>query len=220
MKIPKRLAGLLIFSIALLAIQSAFAFYNPQVGRWANRDPIAENGGINLYRFVRNSPPRYVDRFGLTIRFAPGSPGSFVGHWRDCICQLLQSPTGRDLLTRAASPGIDIVIMPHPAGPKAGLPEYDPDDPQIFVPTVPIGRDPKDPLGVGPENSDVPPADEFVPPTLSGCAAVLAHELGHASEDAHDEPGGINVTLYENPVRRELGIEPRRSYHGFPILLW
>ena len=221
MKSPARTVSIIVPFIALLTIQSAYAFYNPQLGRWANRDPIAEKGGINLYQFARNSPTRYVDRFGLTIRFAPRSPDSFVGHWRDCICQLMQSPAGRDLLSRAASPGIDIVIITDPAGPEAGQPEYDPDDPQVSVPTVPIGLDAEDPLGVGPQNTKVPPASESVPPNLSGCAVVLAHELGHASEDARDElGGGFNVTQHENPVRRDLGIEPRKTYHGFPIILW
>src|SRR2546421_8048123 len=77
-----------------------YRFYDPNLQRWINRDPIGERGGRNLYRFTRNSPVRFADRFGLTIRFAPGSPDSFIGHWRDCICQLMQTPTGRSLLTR------------------------------------------------------------------------------------------------------------------------
>ena len=34
-------------------------------GRWLNRDPIGEAGGLNLYQFVRNSATRYLDPFGL-----------------------------------------------------------------------------------------------------------------------------------------------------------
>jgi hypothetical protein len=34
------------------------------VGRWISPDPIAEAGGINLYGFVRNSPPNYFDPTG------------------------------------------------------------------------------------------------------------------------------------------------------------
>src|SRR6266508_3873182 len=30
--------------------------YDPNLQRWPNRDPIKERGGINLYRFARNSP--------------------------------------------------------------------------------------------------------------------------------------------------------------------
>jgi RHS repeat-associated protein len=44
-----------------------FRLYNPNTGRWLNRDPIEEWGGLNLYGFVDNSPLDYVDLFGLTI---------------------------------------------------------------------------------------------------------------------------------------------------------
>lgn len=32
---------------------------------WLNRDPIGENGGLNLYGYVGNDPLNKVDRFGL-----------------------------------------------------------------------------------------------------------------------------------------------------------
>jgi RHS repeat-associated protein len=35
-------------------------YYNPALGRWLNRDPIDELGGVNLYAYVGNDP---VDRF-------------------------------------------------------------------------------------------------------------------------------------------------------------
>jgi len=39
--------------------------YNPQLGRWISRDPIGENGGLNLYGYVLNSPIRSIDPLGL-----------------------------------------------------------------------------------------------------------------------------------------------------------
>ncbi|MDD5262791.1 MAG: hypothetical protein PHD76_13175 [Methylacidiphilales bacterium] len=42
--------------------------YNADLGRWLSRDPIEEEGGINLYAYVANDPFRYRDPFGL----APG----------------------------------------------------------------------------------------------------------------------------------------------------
>ena len=41
-----------------------YRFYNPKDGRWINRDPIAEQGGWNLYGFVRNSPYIFNDLNG------------------------------------------------------------------------------------------------------------------------------------------------------------
>ncbi len=39
--------------------------YSPAMGRWISRDPIAENGGLNLYGYVDNSPVDHIDPFGL-----------------------------------------------------------------------------------------------------------------------------------------------------------
>ena len=48
------------------------AYYDPSVGRWASRDPVEEDGGVNLYATVYNDPINSVDEFGLktiTIHF-------------------------------------------------------------------------------------------------------------------------------------------------------
>ena len=46
-------------------IDFGFRFYSPELGRFLNRDPIGEAGGINLYGFVGNSPPNAIDPHGL-----------------------------------------------------------------------------------------------------------------------------------------------------------
>ena len=40
-------------------------YYNPQTGRWLNKDPIGEDGGLNLYGMVNNDTINYVDVHGL-----------------------------------------------------------------------------------------------------------------------------------------------------------
>ena len=40
-------------------------FYDPNLQRWLNNDPIQEWGGINLYQFVANNPINGVDLLGL-----------------------------------------------------------------------------------------------------------------------------------------------------------
>jgi RHS repeat-associated protein len=40
-------------------------FYDPNLQRWLNRDPIQELGGINLYEFSSNSPVDMIDLLGL-----------------------------------------------------------------------------------------------------------------------------------------------------------
>jgi len=39
--------------------------YDPNLGRWLSRDPIEENGGVNLYGYCENNPVNYVDPKGL-----------------------------------------------------------------------------------------------------------------------------------------------------------
>lgn len=42
-----------------------FRYYNPSTGRWPNRDPIEERGGLNLYGFVYNDALDFFDFLGL-----------------------------------------------------------------------------------------------------------------------------------------------------------
>ena len=44
-----------------------YRWYDAQTGRWPSRDPIEEEGGINLYGFVGNSPNNETDLLGLCI---------------------------------------------------------------------------------------------------------------------------------------------------------
>ncbi len=60
---------LLLLNLAFLVCGAEFAsaFYDPTVGRWLNRDPIKEEGGINLYGFVAHDPINAIDTDGLGI---------------------------------------------------------------------------------------------------------------------------------------------------------
>lgn len=40
-------------------------YYSPRLGRWLNRDPLVEQGGMNLYGFVVNGPIDHIDLLGL-----------------------------------------------------------------------------------------------------------------------------------------------------------
>ncbi|MGE0087185.1 MAG: RHS repeat domain-containing protein [Desulfococcaceae bacterium] len=42
-----------------------FRYYSPEIGRWLNRDPIGEEGGINLNSFIGNNPFYFYDYLGL-----------------------------------------------------------------------------------------------------------------------------------------------------------
>ncbi len=42
-----------------------YRFYEPNLQRWLNQDPIQENGGINLHTFLANNCLGFIDFFGL-----------------------------------------------------------------------------------------------------------------------------------------------------------
>ncbi len=69
-----------------------FRYYEPNLQRWLNRDPIGEWGGWNLYRFVRNDPVNRIDAEGLEdfllcdLQTDFNSPG-----WREGYREALQT---------------------------------------------------------------------------------------------------------------------------------
>jgi RHS repeat-associated protein len=51
-----------------------YRFYDPATGRWINRDPIGENGGLNIYGMMENDAVNYYDVLGLSPRQEYNSP--------------------------------------------------------------------------------------------------------------------------------------------------
>jgi len=64
-----------------------YRFYDPGLQRWINRDPVEEDGGINLYGYVGNNPINVVDPLGLWQYYGnwggPDWTGGQVGNWND-----------------------------------------------------------------------------------------------------------------------------------------
>src|ERR1017187_1814220 len=56
---------ILLGGVAFSAALNVQAYFDPTTGRWASRDPIQEDGGLNLYGFVGNDGINYNDAFGL-----------------------------------------------------------------------------------------------------------------------------------------------------------
>ena len=48
-------------------------YYDPLTGRWPSRDPIGEDGGLNLYGFVGNEGVNRWDHLGLVLQVGFGS---------------------------------------------------------------------------------------------------------------------------------------------------
>ena len=90
----KNLRLLLLALVHLVFLgSSAQAHYDPNMGRWLSRDPIAENGGLNFYGFVGNNGVNQWDRLGLLFKkyqglatrddqpFAQDKGGETEGDW-------------------------------------------------------------------------------------------------------------------------------------------
>ena len=64
-----------------------YRYYNPLTARWPSRDPIEENGGVNLYAFVGNDGVNWVDVLGFDrTKWRGGNGRNFMdgprnGNW-------------------------------------------------------------------------------------------------------------------------------------------
>ena len=60
-----------------------YRFYSPQLMRWLNRDPIEEEGGLNLYGFCLSNPISFYDDLGnlvITGSYSLPEPSPSVIH--------------------------------------------------------------------------------------------------------------------------------------------
>jgi len=77
----KNLKFILLALVHLVFLaNSARAHYDPNIGRWLSRDPIMEEGGLNLYGFVNNDGLNSTDYLGLDFIAAGSRPlGGVLG---------------------------------------------------------------------------------------------------------------------------------------------
>ena len=83
------------------SVVDAQAFYNPNTGRWLNRDPIGERGGPNLYGFVSNDPIDALDSDGREEIRLPNNRNDFPRPKYDELtrqCGIPQNENRRRLL--------------------------------------------------------------------------------------------------------------------------
>jgi RHS repeat-associated protein len=62
-------------STGFFRARTGHRFYNSNSGRWLNRDPKGEGGGVNIYVFVNNDGVGKVDKLG-EVPWAPEPPPS------------------------------------------------------------------------------------------------------------------------------------------------
>ena len=119
---------LFIFLLALATVLPAHAWYDPGQGRWCSRDPIGEQGGVNLYGFVGNDCTAKIDVAGLyptveeairagyteaavnTLKDYSPSPiptYSINREWCGIVCEVCDEATGiHDFIPTPPHPGL------------------------------------------------------------------------------------------------------------------
>ena len=74
-----------------------YRHYNPADGRWINRDPIAEEGGRNLYAFVENAIYAFLDVLGLQSAAKKKKDQPQIEPKKKCTFQIVAGHTGKVL---------------------------------------------------------------------------------------------------------------------------
>jgi RHS repeat-associated protein len=184
-----------------------YRFYSAGLGRWTNRDPIAEDGGINVYAFVGNATSHFVDILGLRVPIAPPSAPSFrpsIGvpsrpsssHTRPSGPFI--APGSRDVNPNSVPQG--------PATPRAKVYQYQDDPPAMVAPgtevvTLPENRPPGMPLS---EPADPAKSEEALEPIREFFRKTnrFGQQFYHYSPENNIATLGINEWVTDNGTLR------------------
>jgi len=88
---------------------TVYRAYSPMLGRWINRDPVEEDGGVNLFEYCQNMPTRLTDPRGLT------SPQLSEGIVDSVTTSLLPSMLAEDYAHMAESQSVTANVQPQGA---------------------------------------------------------------------------------------------------------
>jgi RHS repeat-associated protein len=172
-------------------------WYDPNVGRFTQEDPIGFAGGINLYAYAGSNPVSSSDPFGLLICFRGAS------HEQDKC----DDPDATRLWDETYAAGNDSVKAQMDLLRNSDL-TYG----LVFGP-LPQGSDerygssgPSTQFSGGVFTIDT--HDINLRRDYADARFVLAHEVGHA-QNGRDRNHTQIINYFENPVRRALGFIAR-----------
>ncbi len=77
-----------------------YRWYSPELGRWINRDPLEEQGGVNLYGFVGNNGINSIDLLGMMLY--PSFYADLDSGWKTHLPDVHNSPDSVEYLGTVA----------------------------------------------------------------------------------------------------------------------
>lgn len=69
-----------------------YRYYSSELGCWLSRDPIEEEGGVNLYAMVSNNPINFYDSLGYGIVVKERDRNKAIGHYLWIMPQIGKKP--------------------------------------------------------------------------------------------------------------------------------
>jgi RHS repeat-associated protein len=178
-----------------------YRYYDPNLQRWPNQDPIGEWGGLNLYGYVGNNPVNWIDPLGLTL-VVTGDQSAF----NQALAYLYKDPTMKQLINDLNNSDNNYNIVMNNNDDDS----YDPS-------TRTINWDPHSALRTKCGSSQTP-------------ALGLGHEMGHAdgssfwhhilqmipSQDYNNYEERRVIINIETPAAINLGEGTRTDHGGQP----
>jgi len=131
-----------------------YRFYDPNLQRWPNRDPIEERAGINLYGYLFDNAINLIDDYGSISGWSNDPNGCPYGvDWNSPRC--FANVQG----------GLICPCKPQPSPPNNPTPPPPPPPPPPNNPTLPVqcSSAPPPPPPAGPPQSFPPPRYVIVP---------------------------------------------------------
>ena len=200
-----------------------YRYYDPLTGRWPSRDPIEEQGGINLYGFVRNNGVNRWDllgRYSLNPDATKGPDASEVTRIENSLERI--SKRMDELLGQIKDLKNCLAIQGDSKGAGAELDKFE-DTATKIKEAIKSNRElelEEDDLGTGDQaitttfggildpilNLNINPSNRWSDLNDDGLDDLLLHEVSHEAADTEDDSslGGKDAHVVDDLMKGDI----------------